>query len=67
VPRRRRREPDRRVEGDRFAAAEAIGSRACLLAHSRKTLSILDAEQITRILRDYRDVGLTDAEIAMMD
>lgn len=57
----------RRYELVTLAAAEAIGSQACLLAHSRKTLSILDAEQITRILRDYRDAGLTDAEVAMMD
>jgi uncharacterized peroxidase-related enzyme len=57
----------RRYELVTLAAAEAIGSQACLLAHSRKTLSILDAEQIARILRDYRDAGLTDAEVAMMD
>lgn len=57
----------RRYELVTLAAAEAIGSQACLLAHSRKTLSILDAEQITRILRDYREAGLTDAEVAMMD
>jgi len=57
----------RRYELVTLAAAEAIGSQACLLAHSRKSLSILDAEQITRILRDYRDAGLTDAEVAMMD
>lgn len=57
----------RRFELVTLAAAEAIGSQACLLAHSRKTLTVLDAEQIARILRDYRDAGLTDAEVAMMD
>jgi uncharacterized peroxidase-related enzyme len=57
----------RRYELVTLAAAEAIGSQACLLAHSRKSLSVLDAEQIARILRDYRDAGLTDAEVAMMD
>ena len=57
----------RRYELVTLAAAEAIGSQACLLAHSRKTLTVLDAEQIARILRDYRDAGLTDAEVAMMD
>lgn len=57
----------RRYELVTLAAAEALGSQACLLAHSRKTLTVLDAEQITRILRDYRDAGLTDAEVAMMD
>jgi uncharacterized peroxidase-related enzyme len=57
----------RRFELVTLAAAEAIGSQACLLAHSRKTLSVLDADQIARILRDYRDAGLTEAEVAMMD
>jgi uncharacterized peroxidase-related enzyme len=57
----------RRYELVTLAAAGAIGSRACLLAHSRKTLRYLDEASIARILRDYQDAGLTTAEVAMMD
>ena len=57
----------RRFELVTLAAAEAIGSQSCLLAHSRKSLTVMDAEQIARVLHDYRDAGLTSAEVAMMD
>ncbi|MBO9578963.1 MAG: carboxymuconolactone decarboxylase family protein, partial [Microbacteriaceae bacterium] len=49
-----------------LAAARAIGSRECLLAHGRKSLGVFDEAQLVRIARDYRDAGLTEAEVAMM-
>lgn len=50
-----------------LAAADAIGSEACRLAHGKKALGCFDEEQLLRIATDYRDAGLTDAEVAMMD
>lgn len=51
-----------------LAAASAIRSPHCLLAHGRKTLraGIADERQLQRIVRDYRDADLTPAEVAAM-
>ncbi|QAY73541.1 peroxidase [Agromyces protaetiae] len=56
----------RRYELVTLAAARAIGSDACLLAHGRKSLKVFDEDQLTRIARDYRDADLSPAEIEMM-
>lgn len=50
-----------------LAAAEAIGSDACRLAHSRKSLKYMDAEEVVAVVTDYRSAGLSPAEVAMMD
>ena len=57
----------RRYELVTLAAAQAIGSRACRLAHGRKSLEVFDEQQLARIARDFHDAGLTDAEVAMME
>lgn len=57
----------RRYELVTLAAADAIGSDACRLAHGRKSLELFDAEQLTRIAADYRDAELDPAETAMME
>ena len=57
----------RRYELVTLAAAEAIGSQACLLAHSLKSLRYMPEETVLAVARDYRDAGLTDAEVAMME
>ncbi|TXK19580.1 carboxymuconolactone decarboxylase family protein [Homoserinibacter sp. GY 40078] len=57
----------RRYELVTLAAAEAIGSRACRLAHGRRTLKVFDEEQLIRIARDFHDAGLSEAEVAMME
>lgn len=57
----------RRYELVTLAAASAIGSQACLAAHSRKSLGYLAEEELVRVLRDYRAAGLSAAEVAMMD
>lgn len=51
-----------------LAAARAIESRHCLLAHGRKTLEadVMDEAQLERLGRDYRDADLTEAEVAVM-
>lgn len=50
-----------------LAAARAIGSPHCLLAHARKSLSLFPEGDLVRIARDYRDAGLSAADVAMME
>lgn len=57
----------RRYELVTLAAAEAIGSQACRVAHSRKSLKYMDEQEIAAVLRDFRTAGLTGAEVAMME
>ena len=51
-----------------LAAAHAIPSPHCLLAHGRKTLraDALTEEQLVRVARDYESAGLDDADVAVM-
>lgn len=51
-----------------LAAARGLASAHCLLAHGRKVLDaeLMDEEQLARLGVDYRDAGLTDAEVALM-
>lgn len=57
----------RRYELITLAAAEAIGSQACRVAHSRKSLKYMDQPEIVAVVRDFHDAGLTEAEVAMME
>ncbi|MFL4476450.1 carboxymuconolactone decarboxylase family protein [Paeniglutamicibacter sp. MACA_103] len=57
----------RRYELVTLAAALGLGSRHCRLAHGNKALKFFDEQQLLRIARDYRDAGLDEAEVAMMD
>ena len=57
----------RRYELVTLAAAKALGSDACLMAHGLKSLSIMDADELEAIAIDHRTAGLDDAEVAMMD
>ena len=57
----------RRYELVTLAAAQAIGSTHCRLAHGKKTLKIISEEQLRSIARDFRNAGLSEAEVAMMD
>lgn len=57
----------RRYELVTLAAAEAIGSQACRVAHSRKSLKYMDEPEVAAVLRDYHAAGLSEAEVAMMD
>ena len=57
----------RRYELVTLAAAKAIGSTHCRLAHGRKSLAVFSREQLLRIARDYRTAGLDEAEVAMME
>ncbi|WP_163165950.1 carboxymuconolactone decarboxylase family protein [Arthrobacter sp. Alg241-R88] len=57
----------RRYELVTLAAAQAIGSTHCRLAHGKKTLTIIPEEQLRAIARDFHDAGLPEAEVAMMD
>lgn len=50
-----------------LAAARALRSQPCLLAHGDFARRQFDDEQVERIARDYHDAGLTAAEVAMMD
>ena len=51
-----------------LAAARAIPSPHCLLAHGRKTLraDALTEEQLVRVARDYETAGLDEADVAVM-
>ena len=57
----------RRYELVTLAAARGTRSEHCLLAHGLKSLRYIDEETLTRVARDYRDAGLTDAEVEMME
>lgn len=57
----------RRYELVTLAAATAIGSDACRVAHSRKSLKYMDEAEIVSVLQDYRAAGLSEAEVGMMD
>lgn len=57
----------RRYELVTLAAAQAIGSKHCRLAHGWKSMPVFDAPQLEAIARDFHDAGLTEAEVAMME
>ena len=57
----------RRYELVTLAAAQAIGSSHCRLAHGKKTLRIIREEQLRAIAKDFHDAGLPEAEVTMMD
>ena len=50
-----------------LAAAQAIGSTHCRLAHGKKTLTIIPEEHLCAIAIDFHDADLPEAEVAMMD
>ncbi|HTL41112.1 MAG TPA: peroxidase-related enzyme [Pseudolysinimonas sp.] len=50
-----------------LAAAGALRSQPCLIAHGTFARRQFDDEQVAAIARDYHDAGLTPAEVAMMD
>ncbi|WP_426737037.1 carboxymuconolactone decarboxylase family protein [Plantibacter sp. 2H11-2] len=56
----------RRYELVTLAAARGTRSRHCRLAHGRRSLSLFEEDQLVRIAADYRDAGLSPAEVAMM-
>ncbi|WP_431247761.1 carboxymuconolactone decarboxylase family protein [Leifsonia xyli] len=57
----------RRYELVTLAAAQALQSQHCRLAHGRKTLTVMGENELEAIARDYHDAGLGEAEVAMMD
>lgn len=57
----------RRFELVTLAAALALRSRHCRLAHGTKCLKMMDEGELLRIARDYHDAGLSEAEVAMME
>lgn len=57
----------RRYELVTLAAAQAIGSTHCRLAHGRKMLTIMTEAELLPIARDFHHAGLSSAEVAMMD
>jgi uncharacterized peroxidase-related enzyme len=50
-----------------LAAAEALDSQPCRLAHGLFARNLFDDTQLERIARDFHDAGLSPAEVAMMD
>lgn len=56
----------RRYELVTLAAARALRSRHCLLAHGQRTRSLMSDDQLARLAVDYRDADLSEAEVAMM-
>jgi uncharacterized peroxidase-related enzyme len=57
----------RRFELVTLAAARALGSKHCRLAHGNKSLKVMDEEELLLIARDYHAAGLSPAEVAMME
>ncbi|QCO99547.1 carboxymuconolactone decarboxylase family protein [Arthrobacter sp. 24S4-2] len=57
----------RRYELITLAAAQALGSAHCRLAHGLKALRAIDEEELVQIARDYHNAGLSPAEVAMME
>ena len=57
----------RRYELVTLAAAEGTRSEHCRLAHGRKTLPLIEEDQLERIARDFHHADLSEAEVAMMD
>ncbi len=57
----------RRYELVTLAAAGALRSQACRLAHGNKSLSLFSEDELARIARDYRDAGLSEVEVGMME
>ena len=57
----------RRWELVTLAAARGLRSQDCLLAHGKKSLDLFSEPELIRIAKDYRDAGLSEAEVAMMD
>lgn len=57
----------RRYELVTLAAAQAIGSTHCRLAHGVKSLKVFSADQLAAIARDYHSAGLEPGEVAMME
>ena len=57
----------RRYELATLAAARALHSTHCLLAHGRKSLAIFERDQLLAIARDYHHADLTPAEVVLMD
>lgn len=50
-----------------LAAAGALKSDECLLAHGNMARKIMDDGELESVARDFRTAGLTDAEVAMME
>ena len=57
----------RRYELVTLAAARSLGSEACLLAHGKKALAVMDRAELLRLLSGPGYPGLSPAEQAMMD
>ena len=57
----------RRYELVTLAAARAIGSTHCMLAHGAKSLKVFSEDEVAVIAKDFRNAGLTPAEVAMME
>ncbi|WP_269936423.1 carboxymuconolactone decarboxylase family protein [Arthrobacter sp. HY1533] len=56
----------RRYELVTLAAARSLGSEACLLAHGKKALAVMDRTELLRLLSGPGYPGLSPAEQAMM-
>ena len=56
----------RRYELVTLAAARGARSEHCRLAHGAKSLKYIDEDELERAAADYRNAGLTQAEVAMM-
>lgn len=57
----------RRYELVSLAAAQALGSAHCRLAHGLKALRAIGEDELVQIARDYHNAGLSPAEVAMME
>jgi uncharacterized peroxidase-related enzyme len=57
----------RRYELVTLAAARALGSRHCRLAHGARSLRWIEHDELVALAADHRDAGLSEAEVAMMD
>jgi uncharacterized peroxidase-related enzyme len=57
----------RRYELVTIAAAMAIGSRSCVLAHVNRSVDVISEQELLGIAADFHSAGLSEAEVAMME
>jgi uncharacterized peroxidase-related enzyme len=57
----------RRYELITLAAAEAIGSQSCRIAHAKMALRYMPEDEVARVVSNFRTAGLSEAEVGMME
>jgi uncharacterized peroxidase-related enzyme len=57
----------RRYELVTLAAAKGVKSEHCLLAHGNRSLRYMEEDEVERVAHDFRNAGLPENEVAIME